>query len=82
MNFFVKNNTINLIIGIPGLIMIVNLEIKYIKDRIKLNGLLNEKTQFRLSTDEEISMTNFAKIKKLLDDVIFRSMGNHTIFEY
>jgi hypothetical protein len=28
MNFFVKNNTINIIIGIPGLIMIVNLEIQ------------------------------------------------------
>ena len=31
---------------------------------------------------KKISMTNFEDKKRLLDNVIFRSMAKHTIFEY
>ena len=50
-------------INIPKIIMIVNLEIQ-VNQRIKLNGILNEKTQFRLSTDEANFDDKFRQDKK------------------
>lgn len=75
INFFVKNNTIHLIIGIPGIIMIVNLEIQVNQMRIKLNGILNEKTQLEFQQMKQNSMPNFAKIKKTFRQCYFSIYG-------